>query len=549
LPKRELAIHLFVWLAVIAAAFLNITRSIRADDVWSLRTASLTLPGLLVTVRADVHPPLYFLLLQAWSSVFGPNELSGRLLSVLFHFTATFVVFALGRRLASAQQPPQPPSSFDRSAGPLTRAWPLGHASAQEAPTPESGADVLVRDQPLGRHLQADASGHASSWPSPNNAIGLLCAAIYAFAPLAVLSAELIRMYSLAGLLSATVIWFWLAVASEDARPRDWAGFTLAVALGSFAHIWMLCLIAGLGVASVVHFPRRAVKLLAAIAFALLPFTFVWLPVLAAQVANSGESTAWLRPPAFQTFGELAFLHLGVTPLFLLLFLSPLFRRRQPAAALPVWTFTLYAATLLPPLLISFWRPFFFPRFTIVALPTLAIALGCLLSRIKPTPLAASISALALIFFIGSKAGSPECDAKCAAEKLLGQLTVQDAVIFGSLSRPAVSYYLNRVHGWQSWREQSFPSAIDAHSGYEGAHLRATDLTPLRREAAATVSSFVQNGTRRVYFLAGYRRQVDAPLIDALGQHYRPLPSLLKCGRGDYFTEILVFERPPSNSQ
>jgi len=378
-------------------------------------------------------------------------------------------------------------------------------------------------------------------------AIGLLCAAIYAFAPLAVLSAELIRMYSLAGLLSVAAIWFWLTAASGPAKPRHWAGLIAVVTLGSFTHIWMLCLIAGLCIASVVHFHARSVKLLAAIAFALLPFTFVWLPVLAAQMANSGEAAAWLKPPSFQTLGEVAFLHCGVGLPFLLLLFSPAFRRRAPLAAVPPWTITLYAATLLPPLLISFWKPFFFARFTIVALPALSVALGCLLSRIKPAPLAASIAALALVFFAGSKAGAPKCDARCAADVLLGQVSPQDAVVFGSLSRPPVDYYLhglaNHQHSERLGHEQSFPIAIDAHPGYEGAHLRASDLTPLRQEAEATVSSFVQNGIRRVYFLAGYRRQIDTPLIDALTRRFRHQPSLLKCDRGDYFTEIMVFER------
>jgi hypothetical protein len=252
---------------------------------------------------------------------------------------------------------------------------------------------------------------------------------------------------------------------------------------------------------------------------------------------------------SFQTLGELAFLHLGVVPLFLLLFLSSRFRRRTPLAAVPMWAWTIYAATLLPPLLISFWKPFFFPRFTIVALPALAVALGFLLSRIKPALLAASISALALVFFIGSKAGSPECNAKCAAEALLGQVASNEAIVFGSLSRPPVEFYLDRVRSRPGWPRQSFPNAIDSHPGYEGAHLRATDLTPWRQEALATASSFVQNGIRRVYFLAGYRRQVDEPLIDALKLHYRQTPSLLKCDRGDYFTEILVFEHSHVNSR
>lgn len=508
-PVSQLVVRLFVWPAVVAAALLNINRSIRADDVWSFQTALLPLPELLKAVRADVHPPLYFLLLHLWAGWLGPNELAGRLLSVLFHLAATLIVYALGLRLAVAQPQAQRVVPGDR---------------------------------------RADAPVHASERCPAQSNFALLCSAIYAFAPLAVLSAELIRMYSLAGLLSAAAIWFWLVAATGEARTRHWIGLVLVIALGSFTHVWMLCLTCGLAVAAAVHFRSLSWKLLAAIAVALLPFTFVWLPVLAAQVSNSVESAAWLKPPSFQALGEMVFLHCGVVLLFLFLFLLPQFRRRAPLAAVPAWTVTLYAAALLPPLLISFWKPFFFARFTIVVLPALAIVLGCLLSRIRPAPLAASISALALVFFVGSKASSPRCDARCAAEALNDQAAAGDAIVFGSLSRPPVDYYLqrsfNREHGERNLHEQSFPIAIDAHPGYEGAHLRAVDLSPLRNEAQAAVDSFVQNGIRRVYFLAGYRRQIDAPLIDALKPHFRPLPSLLKCDRGDYFTEILVFERP-----
>ena len=482
IPKSELALHLFVWAAILAAACLNIGRSIRADDVWSLSAASQSFRDLLAAVHADVHPPLYFLVLKPWVRLLGPSEPAARLLSILFHLAAAGMVFLLGRRLAGR------------------------------------GA-------------------------------GLLCAAIHALAPLAVLSAELVRMYSLAGLLSATALWLWTIAAERPAKPRIWAALMLAVTLGSFTHIWSLCFIAGLGLASIVHFPRRAVKLLAAIAVALLPFALFWLPVLVAQVNNSGDSAAWLKPPSLSSLGELAFLHLGVVPLFLLFFLSGKLRRRTPASPVPPWVPTIYVSTLLPPLLISFWKPFFFSRFTIVALPVLAIGLGCLLSRIKPAPLAASISAVALVFFIGAKEIAPGCDARGAARTLAHSLSDGDIVVFGSLSRSPVDYYLNSLAPRRAWREQSFPSVIDSHPGYEGAHLRASDLTPLRTEALATAETFRQSGARRVYFLAGGRPQIDAPLIDALRQHYVQGPGLLICDRGDYFTRILLFQRPGSTAR
>ncbi len=547
-PVSQLAVRLFVWSAIVAAALLNINRSIRADDVWSFQTALLPLPELLKAVRADVHPPLYFLLLHPWVHWLGPNELAGRLLSVLFHLAATLVVYALGLRLAAAQPQAHRSVPGDRRAdAPVLAGSPDPASPASQSGQRDQVSAVMPGRTSSGSAREDDAVRGSQRWLT-RSSFALLCSAIYALAPLAVLSAELIRMYSLAGLLSAAAIWFWLVAATGEARTRHWIGLVLVIALGSFTHIWMLCLTCGLAVAAVVHFRPLSRKLLAAIAAALLPFTFVWLPVLAAQVSNSGESAAWLKPPSFQTLGEMVFLHCGVVLLFLFLFLLPQFRRRAPLAAVPAWTVTLYAATLLPPLLISFWKPFFFARFTIVALPALAIVLGCLLSRIRPAPLAVSISALALVFFVGSKASSPKCDARCAAEALNGQAAAGDAIVFGSLSRPPVDYYLqrsfNRERGERILHKQSFPLAIDAHPGYEGAHLRAVDLSPLRNEARAAVDSFVQNGIRRVYFLAGYRRHIDALFIDALKPHFRPLPSLLKCDRGDYFTEILVFERP-----
>lgn len=473
-----LAAHVFVWTAITCVSLLNLGVSIRADDVWSLKTASLPLPELLAAIRADVHPPLYFLLLKPWITLFGTTESASRLLSVLFHFGACVLMYALGRRLA-------------------------------------------------GRGM------------------GLLCAAIYAFAPLAVLSAELVRMYSLAGLLSAAAVLLWNAAATGPVPRRTWAFLIVVIVLGSFTHIWFLCLAAALCAASLIHFPRRAIWTIGAISAAMLPFAFLWLPALLAQVGRSGDSAAWLKPPSLPMLGEMMFLHLGVIPVFLLFFISARFRRREPLSAAPRWAVTVYAATLLPPLLISFHTPFFYPRFTVVALPALAVVIAALLSRIEPPALAASIAGAALLLFGGSRLSAPSCDASSAAQALQTHVSSGDVVVYGSLSRPAIDFYLDRLAPRRTWREQSFPVIIDAHPGYEGSHLRADDLDPLRAEAAATASGFTQSGVRRIFYLAGYRRQIDTILSEALNRQFGPPSTLIACGKGDYFREILVFERRP----
>src|SRR5437899_1954089 len=54
----------------------------------------------LAGVRADTHPPLYFLLLHFWIRLFGESDLALRSLSALFGVLALPVIFAAAARLA-----------------------------------------------------------------------------------------------------------------------------------------------------------------------------------------------------------------------------------------------------------------------------------------------------------------------------------------------------------------------------------------------------------------------------------------------------------------
>jgi 4-amino-4-deoxy-L-arabinose transferase-like glycosyltransferase len=71
-------------------------QSFWTDEISSLRLATGSLPETLEGLRGDVHPPLYFVLLNVWIDVFGDSELAVRAPSVIAGVLATGFVFSLG---------------------------------------------------------------------------------------------------------------------------------------------------------------------------------------------------------------------------------------------------------------------------------------------------------------------------------------------------------------------------------------------------------------------------------------------------------------------
>jgi len=73
------------------------------DEFYSLVLASSPLQGLLATTAADVHPPLYYLLLKGWTALFGTTELALRLPSAIIGSATIYLLFVAGRRLIDAR--------------------------------------------------------------------------------------------------------------------------------------------------------------------------------------------------------------------------------------------------------------------------------------------------------------------------------------------------------------------------------------------------------------------------------------------------------------
>ena len=76
-----------VWIAILAS-FVLVLYMGKGQDIWfdesySIVLAKQPLPELLQLTGVDAHPPLFYLLLKAWGSVFGWSELALRSLSAL----------------------------------------------------------------------------------------------------------------------------------------------------------------------------------------------------------------------------------------------------------------------------------------------------------------------------------------------------------------------------------------------------------------------------------------------------------------------------------
>lgn len=461
-------------------AFNRASAPLLTDDIWSLRTVALPAFGMVRALAADVHPPLYFLLLAPWTRAFGDSEVALRLLSILFYFLSILAMYRLCRRFQ-------------------------------------------------------DRDG------------AVLSTAIYAFTPLVVLGANLVRMYSLLSLLAIVSTHFWLGISTgKPARVLDWTLWLIANILGTFCHLWFFCLLLGQGLTSLVLHRARWRPLLAGFVLSVTPYALVWLPSLLAQLHGSNEAAAWLTKPDLALLQEILVMQFGLMALVLPVVLFRAWEERQWDFGIPRWSVLLLAFTLLPPLLLSFIKPFFHIRFTIVATHILALILGLMASRFFDGRLTVVLALLAVGFSIAMRPGPASCNSRSLAAILVDTLHDNDVVIYSSLSRPPVDHYLDRIKPSRPWLETSFPPEIDTHPGYEGSlAVSAARRTELRTVAEQLANQIATRRGATVYVLHGVRPMTDRTLLDALERRFKKVQPPFACaGGGAYFTEVTAFRVP-----
>ena len=463
-------VALLLVLSSVLFALLGMTSALRSDEVWSIQATSLDYQTMMAQIRQDAHPPLYYQILAVWSGVFGASEIGVRSLSGLFYILSVLAVYILARKL------------YD-----------------------------------------------------PRTA--MLCAGLYLTSPLAILYSHFARMYALLSLLSILSTWLYLGFSVRpDNSKKTFLLYISVNALGTFTHIWFFFLLFAQGTCQLLLFPHRRLKrFLAAITLSLVPYAVLWLPAFLSQFSKSGELGAWLTRPGIQDIGSVLLAYGGAVWLMVPVLLYVWWRRRDRSGQVVesvranVVLLLLLLISLGVPLLISQFKPVFYTRFTIVGLHLYALAAGAAISALigkakiqQMLVILVAVTASAMV--IDSFQPSP-CDSRRTAEYLLEHAGPGDIVIFTSLSRPPIDYYMDQMEPARQMMETSFPAEIDSHPGYEGHIQDAARIPALRREAVRLAERIERLGQGSVegciYFLHGYRPKTDKILGVQLDKHFQ----------------------------
>ena len=455
-----------------------------SDEVWSVRAASQNYSGEMATLRADVHPPLYYLLLHEWIRFLGTGERTVRILSALFYIVAVYGVYRIGQVL-------------------------YGHRTA------------------------------------------LFCATIYLSSPLAVLAGQFARMYSLLSMLAILSTWLFLQFSIKPRDSRLLISLYIAVnILGTFTHIAFFFVIFSQFACQFFLFRQNRFKtFVAAVILSLLPYLFLWAPVLLRQIGNSAEGLAWLKKPGISRIAELLLVYGGALWLLIPAIVFIAWRRgfpllRERLLSLPLW---LFAFTLLTPLLISQFKPIFNSRFAIVGLHLFALIIGALVGPARAYLLCFALILLNALTLSVMHSASETCDTRTTADFLARNSADGDVVVFTSLTRFPIDFYLRRAQPAKQVFETSFPAEIDKHPGYEGTITAPNRKPQLEGEAKDLVEQISRMQEKRkgmkVFFLHGFHPELDALIQSRLNSRLQKIQDLgMRCtGTASYFTDLSVY--------
>jgi mannosyltransferase len=494
---------LFAALFLFAAAVgvIGIERPIFIDEAYSIFTAGLNLHGIIGQLRTDPNLPLYFVFLHGWIGIFGTSEIAARAPSVLFYF--------------------------------------LGILTAGK----------------LGKEVSQDAR------------VGLYSAFFYAASLQAIHIAQKVRVYTLLGLLAGlSTLFFFRCFWKASSGWRDWILYILINVAGSFAHLWFAFVIAAQFICYFVFFPRATSRrFLGSIVLSGIPFLLIWGRFLLQQVANVPDwmprTDLWSAPGAILEFygGKIA----GTIILTCCILLFFLAKNRQPAqtdanGTRAQWALLLiFSLSIAVPLLVSLIKPIYWPgRYTIIALPSLAVLLGWLLAaRVRP-PLLAGFACVVLVSVLilqivsrrdlieNSDATLAYADSdQRAAELLALRIRPGDSLVFTGLSRASVQYYLQQFHRDQGITMISFPAVNAEHLGWSDDRPGEDALAAEASQLTTRLAQSNVNGTAHFWILLGANPLADHVLLENMDQHFTAL-GILRC-RGAFFSGVVIYPNTP----
>jgi len=464
LSKPEQLLFAAAGAAILVFVTVGIRRPIWLDEAISLSIAREALSGIAERLRNDNNFPLYYFLLHAWTRLWGDSEVAARLLSGLFYMGGTVAMYAGGR------------------------------------------------------------------WMGLGKRAALYASFFFLASVQAIHQAQNVRMYALLAFLAAlSTACFGREFAAPGGSKWNRILYVAVNAAGLLTHLWYPFVLLGqLAAVALWRGPRRVAAFLLQAAVAAAPFAILWGRSFLAQLHNGATAHDWMPPLnpwlAWRAIGDFY----GGVPVALALYalcgLLVFGRSGGQAGGDGLGRFwaTCAAVSLAVPLAISAFKPIYWPgRYTIITLPPLAFLIGATLARLANRTVLTALCCALLVLDVaeqvrlreinpetGLPAGSSD---KATAQFLLRNAQAGDAVIFTSLSRPAVDYYLRREHAESRFVEISFPRENATHIGWRDSTATGARGAMLRAEAAGVIER-LKELPGETWVLYGYDPRVSGIL-------------------------------------
>ena len=439
----------------------KIDKSVWLDEANSILTALKPLDGLIESLKRENNAPGYYLVLHYWMGIFGFSPTSTRLLSAVLYLLSAILVYRI--------------------------------------------ANLVFDDRRT----------------------AMFSVVFFIISPIAISQSQNIRMYAMLGFLSALSTHLFLLThykTKSISRPRTYLWIAIN-AFGLFVHYWYLFVIIAQGICFLLFFlrdQRTLYKFILNNFISSIPFTLLWLPAMMGQLKN-GANTWMYAPSVLELPATLAkFVGgnvLGYAVILAVIILSiftwnggPGIQSKQDIKN-AFWSkeqkifLCLSLSGIIAAWLVSQLQPIFIERYTIVGLPFFAVYLGRLLSssKVKLLPHAFSIILIiAVVFALGKhRTRTIEKSDKISAETLLEFANKGEAVVFTSLSRPAIEYYLLLNKADKDYSMHSFPAELELHPSWRNIGDMLANKDELILEAEKLSQSLLQNNDKVWVFYGG----------------------------------------------
>jgi hypothetical protein len=509
--KPDKLLLTLVVLCVLAVPFFVFSaagKSINYDEAYSLYAADGGLEAISDKLEKDSGPPLYYLILAAWTGMFGTSAFAARCLSGVFYVLTIAAMFCLGGTLGSGKR------------------------------------------------------------------TGFFVAFFYLITPQAIWAAQTVRMYSLLGLMAAlSTLFFARYFVAQRRSIRDLALYAAAGVLGTFTHYWFFfVMLAHFAAFIVPRYRPGFVRFLAVSAASLVPFCVLWLPVLLAQSASG--VTSWMGRPALYDFiytFPRFYGHVGILLIFLAVVLVVALVRADGwklgfhglssikrfilQREIPFFLAS-FAVLLFVPLLVSQVKPVFIKggdmrigKQTIATLVPFTALLGIFFARhASRTPAVLACGMLFVVVLTGTACrfasrlqSCGERSDRTTAQYLASIAVDGDAVVFTSLSRLPVEYYLDRLRPGNKIIKTTFPSEIAEHPGWRDVKAMLGRKEKLIVEARGLAERLERRlaGGRLLWFFYGHDTGVNKILKDELDKRFVLKQELSLCG--SFYKKVIVY--------